>query len=64
MLSDRLKMAIKEVEFTDLLTENKRYTDDELLDILIDNPGIEDKFAQDEQYVDIIEKLKEGGLIE
>ncbi len=57
-------MAIREVEFTDLLKENKRYTDEELLDILIDNPGIEDKFAQDEQYVDIIEKLKEGGLIE
>lgn len=64
MIKDKLGMAIREVEFTDLLKENKRYTDEELLDILIDNPGIEDKFAQDEQYVDIIEKLKEGGLIE
>jgi len=64
MLSDRLKMAIEEVEFTDLLSENKRYTDEELLDILIDSTRVGERLAQDEQYAEIIEKLKEGGLIE
>lgn len=57
-------MAIREVEFTDLLTEEKQYTDEELLDVLIENPGIEDRLAQNERYADVIEKLKEGGLIE
>lgn len=64
MIKDKLKMAMREVEFTDLLTEEKRYTDEELLDVLIENPGVGDRLAQDEQYAEIIEKLKEGGLIE
>ena len=62
--SDRLLLAIKEVEFTDMLSESKKYTEEELLDIIIDNPSFEEKLVQNDEYANIIEKFREGGLIE
>jgi len=63
LLSDKLKLAIREVEYIDLLSESKRYTEEELLDIMLDNPDMEKRLAQDLEYAEIIERFKEGGLI-
>ncbi len=58
----RLDLAWKEIEYTDkLLCET--YTDEELLDYLIDNPNEINVLETDDRYAESIGKFKEGGLI-
>lgn len=62
-MNKKLSLAIKEIEKIDLLFEEKRYTEEQLLDILLKYPKREKKFAEDKEYAKIIDGLKEGGLL-
>ena len=58
----RLDLALSEIEYTDkILCE--AYTDEELLDYLIDNPNEISNLETDDRYADSIGKFKEGGLL-
>ena len=45
-----------------MLNEN-RYTEDEILDIIMNDSGQIEKLLRDKEYSEIIERLREGGLI-
>lgn len=63
MIDFILERALKEIAKTDLLNESERYTDEELLDMVVKDPEKEESLIQDDGYADIIKRLKEGGLI-
>ena len=61
-LDDRLNMAIKEIERSDMLNE-KNYTESQLLDILLKNPKKEKELSKNKEYAKLIARFREGGLI-
>jgi len=61
-LDKRLNLALREIERTDMLNED-RYTEDEILDIIVNDSGQIEKLLRDKEYTEIIERLREGGLI-
>jgi hypothetical protein len=61
-LDKRLNLALREIERTDMLNED-RYTEDEILDIIVSDSGRIERLLRDKEYTEIIERLREGGLI-
>ena len=61
-VDERLSMALKEIERTDMLNE-KNYTETQLLDILIKNPKKKKELSKNKVYAKIIKRFEEGGLI-
>jgi len=61
-INKKLDLALREIDRTDMLNENK-YTEDEILDIIVNDAEQIEKLSRDKEYSDIIERLKEGGLI-
>ncbi len=61
-LDRKLNLALKEIERTDMLNED-RYTEDEILDIIMSDSGQIERLLRDKEYSEIIERLREGGLI-
>lgn len=60
-LDRKLNLALREIDRTDMLNED-RYTEDEILDIITnDNEQIE-KLSRDREYLEIIKRLREGIL--
>lgn len=60
---DRLELAWREIEFTDSLLSEETFTEEELLDHLIQNPSKINDLKMDSRYHKTILKFKEGGLI-
>jgi hypothetical protein len=60
-LDDRLNLALREIDRTDMLNE-ERYTEDEILDMIIDDSEQIEKLSRDNEYLKIIKRLKEGIL--
>jgi len=58
-----LELAWKEIEHYDGLLSRKTYTDEELLDYLIENPNKINELQSDSRYHRTILKFIEGGLI-
>lgn len=61
-LDERLSMALKEIERSDMLSE-KNYTEAQLLDILLKNPKKKKELSKNKEYAKIIKRFEEGGLI-
>ena len=61
-LDRKLNLALREIDRTDMLNEEK-YTEDEILDIIVNDSGQIERLLKDKEYTEIIERLKEGGLI-
>jgi hypothetical protein len=61
-LDKRLNLALREIERTEMLNED-RYTEDEILDIIMSDSGQIERLLKDKEYTEIIERLREGGLI-
>ena len=61
-LSKKFDLALKEIDRTDMLNED-RYTEDEVLDIIVNDSGQIERLLKDKEYSEIIERLREGGLI-
>jgi len=61
-LSKKFDLAMREIDRTDMLSEN-RYTEDEILDIIMNDSGQIERLLRDKEYSEIIERLREGGLI-
>jgi hypothetical protein len=61
-LDDKLNLALREIDRTDMLNES-RYTEDEILDIIVNDSGQIERLLRDKEYSEIIERLREGGLI-
>jgi hypothetical protein len=61
-LDRKLNLALREIERSDMLNES-RYTEDEILNIITNDSGQIEKLLRDKEYSQIIEKLREGGLV-
>lgn len=61
-IDKKLNLTLREIELSDMLNEN-RYTEDEILDIIMNDSGQIEKLLRDKEYSEIIERLREGGLI-
>lgn len=61
-IDKKLNLTLREIERSDMLNEN-RYTEDEILDIIMNDSGQIEKLLRDKEYSEIIERLREGGLI-
>ena len=59
----KLDLALREIEYTDRILYENTYTDEELLEYLIDNPNKISNLENDDRYAETISKYKEGGLI-
>jgi hypothetical protein len=60
-LDRKLNLALREIDRTDMLNE-ERYTEDEILDMIIDDSEQIEKLSRDNEYLKIIKRLKEGIL--
>jgi len=60
-LDDKLNLALREIDRTDMLNED-RYTEDEILDIITNDTEQIEKLSRDKEYLEIIKRLKEGIL--
>lgn len=60
-LDRKLNLALREIDRTDMLNEEK-YTEDEILDMIIDDSEQIEKLSRDNEYLKIIKRLKEGIL--
>jgi hypothetical protein len=60
-LDRKLNLALREIERTDMLNED-RYTEDEILDMIIDDSEKIERLERDKEYLEIIKRLKEGIL--
>lgn len=59
----KLELAWREIEYTDGLLSEETFTDEELLDHIIQNPSKINNLKTDGRYRKTILKFKEGGLI-
>jgi hypothetical protein len=57
----KLNLALREIDRTDMLNE-ERYTEDEILDMIIDDSEKIERLERDKEYLEIIKRLKEGIL--
>jgi hypothetical protein len=60
-LDRKLNLALREIDRTDMLNED-RYTEDEILDMIIDDSEKIERLERDKEYLEIIKRLKEGIL--
>ncbi len=60
-LDRKLNVVLREIDRTDMLSE-ERYTEDEILDMIIDDSEKIEKLSKDNEYLKIIKRLKEGIL--
>jgi hypothetical protein len=61
MSLDKLNLALREIDRTDMLNED-RYTEDEILDIITNDTEQIEKLSRDKEYLEIIKRLREGIL--
>jgi len=59
----KLDLAWREIEYTDSLLSEETFTDEKLLDHLIQNPSEINNLKTDSRYRRAILKFEEGGLI-
>lgn len=59
----KLDLAWKEIEYADSLLLEKTFTDEKLLDYIIENPNKIKYLKSDKRYRKVILKFEEGGLI-
>jgi hypothetical protein len=61
MSLDKLNLALREIDRTDMLNED-RYTEDEILDMITNDTEQIEKLSRDKEYLEIIKRLREGIL--
>ena len=55
-IDKKLNLTLREIERSDMLNEN-RYTEDEILDIIMNDSGQIEKLLRDKEYSEIIENV-------
>ena len=60
-LDRKLNLALREIDRTDMLSED-RYTEDEILDMITNDTEQIEKLSRDKEYLEIIKRLREGIL--